>query len=66
MKYDKKPLILEAEQIKSFIEKNKKIPLACTLSNGVTLSPYSIAYLLSLAAKDTLKKQSYDLINVII
>ena len=66
MKYDKKPLILEAEQIKSFIEKNKKVPLACTLSNGVTLSPYSIAYLLSLAAKDTLKKQSYDLINVII
>ena len=66
MKYDKKALTLEAEQIKDYIEKNKRVPLASTLSTGQTLSPYSISYLFSIAAKDTLKNNSYDLINVII
>ena len=66
MKYDKKALILEAEQIKTYMEKNKKIPKAATLTTGETLSPYSIAYLLSLAVKDNLKTKSYDLVNVII
>lgn len=32
MKYDKKALTLEAEQIKTYMEKNKKIPKACTLT----------------------------------
>ena len=66
MKYDKKALTLEAEQIKDYIEKNKRVPLASTLSTGQTLSPYSISYLFSIAAKDTLKNKNYDLINVII
>ena len=54
MKYDKKALTLEAEQIKDYIEKNKRVPLASTLSTGQTLSPYSISYLFSIVAKDTL------------
>lgn len=66
MKYETKALVTEASQIKNFIEKNKKIPKAATLTTGETLSPYSIAYLLSLAVKDTLKSKSYDLVNVII
>ena len=66
MKYETKALVTEASQIKNFIEKNKKIPKAATLTTGETLSPYSIAYLLSLAVKDNLKTKSYDLVNVII
>ena len=66
MKYETKALVTEASQIKNFIEKNKKIPKAATLVIGETLSPYSIAYLLSLAVKDNLKTKSYDLVNVII
>ena len=64
MKYKTKPLQLEAKQIQTFIENNKRIPLACTLTNGVTLSPYSIAYLLSKAIQDNFKNNEYDLINV--
>ncbi len=66
MKYDKKALILEAEQIKTYMEKNKKIPRACTLSTGETISPYSIAYLFSTMIQDKMKHSSYDLMNVII
>ena len=66
MKYETKALVTEASQIKNFIEKNKKIPKAATLTTGETLSPFSIAYLLSLAVKDNLKTKSYDLVNVII
>ena len=66
MKYETKALVTEASQIKNFIEKNKKVPKAATLTTGETLSPYSIAYLLSLAVKDNLKSKSYDLVNVII
>ena len=66
MKYKASALKIEASQIKQYIEKNKKVPKACTLSTGETLSPYSIAYLLSLAVKDNLKTKSYDLVNVII
>ena len=55
MKYKANALKIEASQIKQYIEKNKKIPKACTLSTGETLSPYSVAYLLSLAAKDNAK-----------
>ena len=66
MKYKANALKIEASQIKQYIEKNKKIPKACTLSTGETLSPYSVAYLLSLAAKNNAKSVSYDLVNVII
>ena len=66
MKYNKKALLLEAKQVKSFIEKNKKIPLACTLSTSETISPYSLAYLLSKMIKDKFKEDDYNLINVII
>ena len=66
MKYNKKALILEAKQVKSFIEKNRKIPLACTLSTNETISPYSLAYLLSKMVKDDFKENEYNLINVII
>lgn len=66
MKYNTKALITEANQVKTFIEKNKKIPLSCTLSTGQIISPYSIAYLLSKAIKDTLKHDEYNLVNVII
>lgn len=66
MKYETNSLTNEAQQVKSFIEKNKKIPKACTLSTGQTLSPYSIAYLFSVMVKDEMKHSSYDLINVIL
>ena len=45
--YKKTSILNEAEQIKQFIEKNKAIPKACTLDNGVRLSPYSLTYLMS-------------------
>ena len=66
MKYKTNSLLNEASQVKAFIEKNKKIPKACTLSTGETLSPYSMAYLFSLMVNDKIKQSSYDLINVII
>lgn len=66
MKYKASALKIEASQIKQYIEKNKKVPKACTLSTGETISPYSIAYLFSLMVNDTLKNSTYDLINVII
>ena len=64
MKYKASALKIEASQIKQYIEKNKKVPKACTLSTGETISPYSIAYLFSLMVNDTLKNSTYDLINV--
>ena len=45
--YKKTSILTEAKQIKTFIENNKKIPKACKLDNGVTLSPYSLTYLMS-------------------
>lgn len=66
MKYNTKALLTEAVQVKAWIEKNKKIPLSCTLSNNEVISPYSLAYLLSKAIKDNLKHQEYNLINIII
>ena len=65
MKINTNAVKIEAAQIKSFIEKNKKIPRACALSTGQVLSPYSISYLLSKAIKDQAKQKEYDLINVI-
>lgn len=66
MEYETKALVTEASQLKNFLEKNKKLPKPATLTTGETIPPYSIAYLLSIAAKDTLKSKSYELINVII
>lgn len=66
MKYKANALKIEASQIKQYIEKNKKIPKACTLSTGEILSPYSIAYLLSSIVNDKSKQKDYDLSNVII
>ena len=66
MKYQINALKTEATQIKSFIEENRKIPLACKLSTGETISPYSVAYLLSKMIKDNLQHLDYNLINVII
>ena len=45
--YKKTSILTEAKQIKQYIEKNKKIPTACTLDTGVRLSPYSLSYLMS-------------------
>ena len=45
--YKKTSITTEAKQIRTYIEKNKKIPSACTLDNGITLSPYSLSYLMS-------------------
>jgi len=45
--YKKTSILTEAKQIKQYIENNKKIPSACTLDNGVRLSPYSLTYLMS-------------------
>ena len=55
----------EAGQIKSFIESNKKIPLACNL-DGVVLSPYSVSYLMAKVIRDKFKSSSYGLEDVII
>ena len=66
MKYKTSSLLTESKQIKEFFEKNKKMPLSCTLSTKQIISPYSIAYLLSKAIKDTLKHDEYNLVNVII
>ena len=52
MKIQKNTIITEAKQIKSFMEKNHKIPLACTLSDGTILSPYSTTYLMAKLIKN--------------
>ena len=44
--YKKTSITTEAKQIKTFIEKNKVTPKACTLDTGVTLSPYSLSFLM--------------------
>ena len=64
MKYKLEPLLLEAKQIKSFMEKNKKIPTSCKLSTGEKITPYTISYLLSAAIHDKFKHPTYESINV--
>lgn len=62
----KKNLILkEATEIKGFIEKNKKLPLSCTLDN-TQLSVYSTCYLMCAALEDKFKSDNYNLSPVII
>lgn len=64
MKVKKNIILTEAEQIKSFMEKNKKIPKACTLSDGTILSPYSTTYLMANLIKN-INSSSISLANVI-
>ena len=64
MKYKTNSLLTESKQIKEFFEKNKKIPLSCTLTTGEIISPYLTAYLLSIAINDKFKQDSYESINV--
>ena len=64
MKYKTDSLYTEAKQIREYFEKNKKMPLTCTLSTGETLTPYTIAYCLSLMISDNFKHTTYESINV--
>ena len=65
MKYKISIIIKEAPQIKSFIEKYKRIPKACTIGN-TTLSPYGAAYLLSKVVQDKFQSNEVNLANVIV
>lgn len=57
-------ILQEATEIRQFMEKNKRIPLTCTISN-VQFSIYSTAYLMALALQDTFKKTEYTLHSVV-
>jgi len=65
MKIKKNLIIKEAGEIKAFIEKNRKVPLSCTLG-GTQLSVYSTVYLMGAALKDNFKSDSYNLSPVIV
>ena len=65
MKYKTSIIIKEAPQIKSFIEKYKRIPKTCTIGN-TTLSPYGAAYLLSKVVQDKFQSNEVNLANVIV
>lgn len=64
MKYKTLIIIKEATQIKSFMEKYKRIPKACTIGN-TTVSPYSAAYLLSKIVRDDFLNNEVNLAGVI-
>ena len=64
MKYKTDSLYTEAQQIREYYEKNKKMPLTCTLTTGETITPYTIAYLFCLMIIDNFKHTSYESINV--
>ncbi len=64
MKYKTSIIIKEASQIKSFIEKYKRIPKTCTIIN-TTISPYGAAYLLSKVVQDKFQSNEVNLANVI-
>ncbi len=64
MKYKTSIIIKEAPQIKSFIEKYKRIPKTCTIGN-TTISPYGAAYLLSKVVQDKFQSADINLANVI-
>ena len=65
MKVKKNIILLEAKQIKDYIEKNKKIPRACTLSDGTVLSPYSTSYLIAKLINN-INSSQISLTNVIV
>ena len=64
MKYKTSIIIKEAPQIKSFVEKYKRIPKTCTIGN-TTISPYGAAYLLSKVVQDKFQSADVNLANVI-
>ena len=64
-KYKKDLIIKESGEIKSFMEKDKKIPKTCNLG-GVILSPYSVSYLMAKSIQDKFKSSDYGLANVIV
>lgn len=47
MKIKKKSILIEAEQIKKYYEKNRKMPLHCTLDTGRTIDIYDMSYLMA-------------------
>ena len=65
MKVKKNIILLESSQIKEYIEKNKKIPRACTLSDGTVLSPYSTSYLIAKLINN-INSSQISLTNVIV
>ena len=65
MKVKKEYLLKEASQIRSFIEKNNKIPKTCTLGDGTIISSFSVSYLLASLVNDP-KQDKVNLVNVII
>lgn len=64
MKYKTSIIIKEAPQIKSFVEKYKRIPKTCTIGN-TTISPYGAAYLLSNVVQGKFQSTEVNLANVI-
>ena len=64
MKYKTSIIIKEASQIKSFVEKYKRMPKTCTIGN-TTISPYGAAYLLSKVVQDKFQSADVNLANVI-
>ena len=65
MKVKKNIILNEATEIKLFIEKYKKLPRACTLTDGTILSPYSTSYLLASLIKN-INSSQINLANVIV
>ena len=65
MKVKKNVILTEATEIKLFIEKYKKLPRACTLTDGTILSPYSTSYLLASLIKN-INSSQINLANVIV
>ena len=65
MKINKKDIYLESKQIQTYIEKNKKLPLTNTYSDGTTLSIYTTSYLMSCLVHDTFKSSSYPTIELV-
>ena len=47
MKIKKKSILIEAEQIKKYYEKNKSMPLHCTLDTGRIVDIYDMSYLMA-------------------
>lgn len=47
MKTKKKSILIEAEQIKEYYEKNRKMPLHCTLDTGRIIDIYDMSYLMA-------------------
>ena len=64
-KYSKSLISKEAGQIKSYMEKNNKIPKTCNLE-GKILSSYSVSYLMSKLIVEDFRKSDVGLVDVIV